>query len=247
MFAKHLPPSANQPRVLALDAASAASLPPEVELTLLPNVPAMAEFDAIIGTASERSLSGCYKLLRPGGRLILVSDRDSADSLLENLTEAGFIHCLVEIENGLTLYRGERPPMGASTTRLASLTTAPPPSQIQTLKFIYLLVAQTPNKPAWKLLPDETIRWQAATVLDAQTNSPILLAFSSLVRAVNFMQPAVLAGAFKGINKVGKFASEIAQQWELPLLLNPNFDDLRETRPGDFFDVDPQVAITGEE
>lgn len=247
MFAKHLPPSANQPRVLALEADSAANLPPEIELTVLPDVPAMAEFDAIVGTTSEPPLPDFYKLLRPGGRLILAAQGGSADSLLKNLTAAGFIHCLVETENGVTLYRGERPPLGNTTTRLASLTIASSQPQIQNLKFIYLLVAQTPNKPAWKLLPDETIQWQAATVLDAQTHSTVLLAFSSLVRAVNFMQPAVLAGKFKGINKVGKFASEIAQQWELPLLLNSSFEELHTTMPGEFFDVDPQVAITGEE
>jgi hypothetical protein len=97
------------------------------------------------------------------------------------------------------------------------------------------------------LLPDEKIKWQAATVLDKQTNSPMLLAFSSLVRAVNFMQPAVLAGKFKGINKVGKFTADSAQGWEQPLLLNPNFDELREATPGAMYEVDPQVAITGEE
>ncbi len=96
-------------------------------------------------------------------------------------------------------------------------------------------------------MPEEKLTWQAATVLDAQTNLPNLLGFSSLVRAVNFMQPAVLAGKFKGINKVGKFAATIAQTWGMPLLLNPDFDDLREAAPGMMFEVEPQAAITGEE
>jgi hypothetical protein len=249
-FAKHLPPSLDVPRVLVLDSASAANLPTDLNLTFpqgddTPSGP----FDAILGTNPKPSLLELYQLLRPGGRLILASLDKDPQSQLNNLNESGFIHCLVETEEGVTLYRGERPPLGTPIERTEALVSTVPSlqSELKNLKYVFLLVAQTPNKPAWRLAEGEKITWQAATLLGEQNETPILLAFTSLVRAVKFMQPAVLAQKFKGINKVGKFPSAIAQTWQLPLRLNPEFDDLRDATPGPRWEVDPQIAITGEE
>jgi hypothetical protein len=47
------------------------------------------------------------------------------------------------------------------------------------------------------------------------------LAFSSLPKAISFMQPAVLNGQINDVNKVGKFTRGTAALWSLPVLVNP--------------------------
>lgn len=241
MFAKHLPPSAGRPRVLALDHNAASALPDEVELTRGDSV---GPFDAIVGYARPDNLAAHFQRLRPGGRLILAHTAPT-EELLRSLTAAGFIHCLVEADGAVTLYRGERPPMGSSVERVQTLNAQnshrPLPS------FVFLLIAQTPNKPAWKLLPDEKIEWRAATVLNPATHEPALLAFSSLVRAVAFMQAAILNSWLTGINKVGKFRMEVALTQNWPVLLNQEFDTMRALKIGPAYDVDSHLAVTGEE
>jgi hypothetical protein len=242
MFSRHLPPSVGAPRVLALDEAAAAELPAEVEVARAG--PEMTgEFDAVVGYAAPEQLSTLFQVLRPGGRLIL-ADRAEPQALLDALTQAGFVHCLVETAGDFTLYRGERPPLGSSVARVQTLASGP---QSLTSPFVFLLVTQTPNKPAWKLTPNEKVEWRAATVLDPATGHLTLLAFSSLVKAVAFMQAAILAKTISGVNKVGKFRAEASQTWALPLVLNPGFEDVREWALGPAFAVDPQTAIMGEE
>lgn len=242
MFAKHLPPGAGLPRVLALDERAASELPPEVSLARAPGED--EQFDAIVGYVAPQNLALWLPRLRPGGRLIL-ADRVAPETALAALTGAGYLHCLVEERAGLILYRGERPPHGASTERIQA--AAHSPLSTPQSPFLFLLITQTPNKPAWKLAPEEKLEWRAATVLDPACHQPALLAFTSLVKAVAFMQPAVLAGFLRGVNKVGKFRAEAAQAWPLPLVVNPRFDDWRTTTLGPSLAVDPQAAITGEE
>jgi hypothetical protein len=91
------------------------------------------------------------------------------------------------------------------------------------------------------------VTWQAATVVPAPGEGPRLLAFSALVKAVAYMQPAVLVGALVGVNKVAKFPAAAAAGWPLPLLLNPSFEALRGTPAGPPLTVEPARAITGEE
>ncbi|MDW8324995.1 MAG: hypothetical protein RMK99_00390 [Anaerolineales bacterium] len=248
LFAKHLPPSAGLPRVLALDERAAAELPPEI--TPARAAPDGEQFDAIVGYAAPHALEQWLPRLRPGGRLILAGDA-APEAALAALTGAGYIHCLVEEHAGLTLFRGERPPHGSSVERIQFTAGSPLPLGeglgVREFPFIFLLITQTPNKPAWKLAPDEKLEWCAATVLDPANGRPALLAFTSLVKAVAFMQPAVLAGFLSGINKIGKFRAEAAQTWPLPLIVNPNFDDWRAATLGPPLAVDPQAAITGEE
>jgi hypothetical protein len=240
IFAKHLPPSAGRPRVLALDGAAAAELPPEV--TLVPAAEAAGALDAIVGYTPPDALERWLAALRPGGRLILACP-EPPDALLAALTAAGFVHCLVEPVGEISLYRGERPPLAASLDRIPAAARAP----AERLPFVFLLVRQTPNKPAWRLAPGETVRWQAASALDPARGAPALLAFSSLVQAVAFMQPAVLAGFVNGVNKVAKFPAEAALDWPVPFLLNPVFDDWRDAARGPWLEVDPAAAITGDE
>jgi hypothetical protein len=244
-FAKHLPPSAGLPRVLALDAASAAALPPEAEATLAgPEGLRPGSFDAVVGFAGPAGCGRWLDLLRPGGRVILVAGEDP-QTLLDALSGAGYIHCLVEPEGDLSLYRGERPPTGAPLDRIARLDSQP--ADLDRLPpFLYLLVSQTPNKPAWKIEPGEPIRWQAATAVNPRTGRTELLVFGSLVKAVAFMQPAVLARAAAGVNKIGKFPSALVRSWDLPFVLNPGFDEWRTAALQTTVDVDPQAAIAGE-
>lgn len=53
------------------------------------------------------------------------------------------------------------------------------------------------------------------------------MAFTSLVKAVAFMQPAVLAGLIHDVNQMGKFRRETVEAWGRPVLVNPALDDLR--------------------
>lgn len=241
MFAKHLPPSAGRPRVLALDADAARALPGEVELVWVHPDP-VGEFDAIVGYAPPDHLAAFFQRLRPGGRLILAHPAPSR-LLLAALTAAGFIHCLVESYGEATLYRGERPPVGSPVERLQTLTA----SAAQLPRSVFLLIQQSPNRPAWKLAPGERLEWHAATVLDPATGRPTLLAFSSLVKAVAFMQAAILSSWLTGINKVGKFRAEAAHTWAWPLKLNPEFELVRALTIGPAYEVDAQTAVTGEE
>jgi hypothetical protein len=260
VFAKHLPPSAGVPRVLALDAPAAAELAAQAQITLAHNpddLPA-GLFDAIAGPAAPEQLAALSNRLRPGGRLILTHVAEP-EALLAALTKVGLIHCLVEPHGPSSLYRGERPPEGSPTERLQTLATANssgsapnyhlPITNYLDLKtpFIFLLVIQTPNKPAWKLSPGERVEWRAATLLTAADAPPVLLGFSSLVKAVAYMQGAVMAQRLAGVNKVGKFPASAAQGWPLPLALNPEFERVRDLQAGPLCEVDPQIAVTGDE
>jgi hypothetical protein len=245
-FVKHLPPSASLPRVLVLDEQAAGELPPELELLL----PAAADsardsVDAIVGYSAPTDLNRWFSQLRPGGRLILAAHADP-QSLLQHLTESGFIHCLVETSDGLTLYRGERPPVSRNRVEALADTYNPNPEN-QNLRFIFLLISQIPNKPAWRLAPDEKVQWQAATLIDPKTQQPTLLAFASLVKAVAFMQPAILAQRIGGVNKIGKFPVAAAHAWHPPLTINPIFTDWQSAELGPMLEVDPRLAIAGEE
>ena len=246
MLARHLPPSAGRPRVLALDEATAAELAAVAEVVTA--AADAAPVDAVAGyrLATPEALAGYAARLRPGGRLILAAAAEPA-ALLGALQAAGLIHCLVETAGDLTLYRGERPPTEASPLARAQHLAATAPAEAGQPRFLYLLVTQTPNKPAWKLEPGERVAWRAATVEPAPDEPPRLLAFSSLVKAVAYLQPAVLAGAISGVNKVAKFPAAAAQRWPLGYVLNPTFEALRAAAAGPAVEVSPEAAVTGEE
>ncbi|MGQ0605100.1 MAG: hypothetical protein ACT4QE_25765 [Anaerolineales bacterium] len=244
MFAKHLPPSAGLPRVLVLDEEAAHELPPEIERVRVGEAAEGETADAVVGHAAPNDLARWFTRLRPGGRLILAVETLHATSLLTALTDAGYTHCLVEPHGALTLYRGERPPLNSSVERVQKLSAH---QSLIPFSFVFLLITQTPNKPPWKLAPDETLTWRAATVIDPATDEPVLLAFTSLVKAVAFMQPAVLAQFIIGVNKVGKFTRAVAEAWPLPFVLNPDFEEWRAAARAGPFAVDPQSALTNDE
>jgi len=294
VFARHLPPSAEWPRVLALDPQAGAELAGLAEITTArgPGDWPAGPFDAIAGPAAPDQLAALRQRLRPGGRLIL-TDPSAPETLLAALAAAGLIHCLVEPQASLSLYRGERPPEGSPLERHQPLAAANPanttsnyelpvPNDILpitkyelpipnyelpitnyasltnyelpitnyasvTTRYLFLLITQTPNKPAWKLAPDERVTWRAATVVPRPGAPPVLLAFSSLVKAVAYMQAAVLAQRLAGVNKVGKFPAAAMPAWPLLLALNSSFEQTRELEAGPPFEVEAQTAITVEE
>ena len=111
-------------------------------------------------------------------------------------------------------------------------------------RYIHLLIRQTPNKPAWALRDGETVTWEAVAL--GQGDEGVLLAFSSLPKAVSFMQPAVLRGAIVGVSKVAKFSRETAAGWLHRLLLNPDVSVL-DGRGVTFVPIDPASAETPDE
>lgn len=212
------------------------------------------------------SVMGWYAMSRVHGRFTL-------EQIAAELTKAGFARVLTEraIRGYGVLSRGEKPFAGGLVTvdriaqvasnstsssdfgegeSIAGMVSADLPLAIRG-KFVFLLVEQTPNKPAWALKPGEVIRWEAARVGGkCNGGKPYLLVFTSLPKAVQFMQPAVMSGFMVGINKVAKFDKGKAPAWRADVLLNPDFGMLR-ARDYDFrvqrLPVDPGSAVTGEE
>jgi hypothetical protein len=186
------------------------------------------------------------------------------------LSRAGFDRILTEraVQGYGILSRGEKPYTHLSTVERISQTAAldSEVAELQVVdsaaldtvsrgRFVFLLVRQTPNKPQWALKPGEAIRWDAAMVNVVSTGSdgqgkPYLLAFTSLPKAVEFMQPAVTSGLIKDINKVAKFDKTVGQRWAAEVLINPTFEVLRQTDRFSFgasMVVDPASAVMGEE
>jgi len=81
---------------------------------------------------------------------------------------------------------------------------------------------------------------------EVRDNETVLLAFSSLPKAVEFMQPAVLAGHILDVNKVAKFAWGVVQALPYPIMLNPS-DEIFDTQPVVFVAVDPATAEAPDE
>jgi hypothetical protein len=66
------------------------------------------------------------------------------------------------------------------------------------------------------------------TIRRKATDESVLLGFSSLVKAVAFMKPAVLAGAIPGVNTMPRYLGETAARWGIAVLVNPAFETLRD-------------------
>ncbi len=239
-MAKHLPPSASTLRLLDVNGFTGKTLSElrqDLEIVEVSGDPDTwhlepQSFDAVVvlGLASNDALlAASLAVLRPGGRMILMETSGEPDELrVQTLEKAGYTRILVGtgIECPLptgVLMRGEKPHTTNDT--LERIQVAAEQDEAQPFaeyrgKYVYLLVTQTPNKPVWTLQAGEAIQWQAVTLDGA------LLAFSSLPKAVGFMQPAVLAGRIQDVNKVGKFSVATAQTWTQPVLLNPESDIL---------------------
>ena len=252
----HLPPSAAQLRLLALDDESGALLAElRPDILLLQSQPGQPNsVDAIAACdlpLTDDLLREALRLLRPGGRLIVVQTHGEVSARQgERLSESGFVRILVEpAVDGLSLLlRGEKAHTTADTmARIQQVAGADADSLDLTRfrgRYLHLLIQQRPNKPVWKLAADERISWRAAAI-HAQPQ-PVLLAFSSLPKAVAFLQPAVLAGAIRDINKVGKFSRATARSQAWLLRLNPTIESLHDERLA-YIEVDPALAEAPDE
>ena len=255
-MAKQLPPSSTTLRLLDLDGGSAAILR-EARADLQP-IPrracSPASLDAVVAcdvALTSELLDEALKLLRGGGRFIAVQSQGTVRQQLgELLSERGYVRILVEpaLDDLGVMIRGEK--AHASDNPLARIQSVAH-QDADSLdmrrfrgRYLHLLVQQQPNIPAWARSPEDPISWRAAAI-DALPQ-PMLLAFSSLPKAVGFMQAAVLAGALRDINKVGKFSRETAQTWALGLRINPSLESLRAEKLV-YIDMDPASAEAPDE
>jgi hypothetical protein len=240
-MAKHLPPSASTLRLLDVNGYTGKTLSElrqDLEIVEVGSDPETwsiepQSMDAVVvlGQASnDPLLAASLAALRPGGRLILMETSGNPDELrVETMEKAGFTRILVGtgIECPLptgVLMRGEKPHITDDTLERVQVAAdkddAQPFAEYRG-RYVYLLVTQTPNKPVWSRDENDAIHWQAVTLDGA------LLAFSSLPKAVSFMQPAVLADSIQDINKVGKFSVATARTWTQPVLLNADVEALQ--------------------
>lgn len=261
VVAKHLPPSASTLRLLDVNGEAGAILSnirQDLEIVSISgnvdqwrSVPAESA-DAVVAygyVLNDRFLAAAHDALRPGGRLILVnSEGGVTEALGKRIEDGGFTRILVEtaVECPLptgVLMRGEKPHTTVDTLERIRLVAEPDSQKLNLQsyegRYVHLLVVQTPNKPAWAIAKDDQVEWQAAALM--YDNGPALLAFSSLPKAVEFMQPAVLAGRIHGVNRITKYRKAIAGAWNLPVLLNPSQDVLDNGKIV-FIPVDPGEA-----
>lgn len=263
-MAKHLPPSAANLRLLDIGGHTGEVLAEargDLDIALVDwaqiNSQPAESADAIVGYGADLNddaLQGALQVLRPGGRLILLSPEGDVDENLgHTLENAGYTRILVEpgmdcpVVAGV-LMRGEKPHVEEHTADRIRQVAERDEDALDFSdykgRYVHLLIKQTPNKPAWSLQEGEKVEWEAATL--GTGNQPAVLAFSSLPKAVAFMQPAVMNGKIDGVNKIGKFRREVAQAWTFPVLLNPVLDVLAEY-PVNFVPVDAQVAEVPDE
>ena len=111
-------------------------------------------------------------------------------------------------------------------------------------RYLHLLIQQEPNIPVWKYEPGEEIKWRAAAL--QCHDGHVLLVFSSLPKAVAFLQPAVIDGLIRDINKVGKFSRATSQTWQSPVMINPTLDAIRGNSLT-YIDIDPRTAEAPDE
>jgi hypothetical protein len=247
---KHLPPSASTLRLLDLNGASAdflASRRADLDVTT-GQAGEEDSFDAVVAygdTLDDDLLSAALHTLRPGGRLIVADPQGDASGVhVKRLEAAGYTRILVEelAETGV-LMRGEKPHVTDDTqARIQSVAARDQANSPLKGRYIHLLIRQIPNKPVWALRSGESVAWWAVALSDDEGEK--LLAFSSLPNAVAFMQPAVISGGIKDVNKVAKFSRTTAQNWRL--ILNPPVELLR-GREVVLVPVDPASAETPDE
>lgn len=253
MMIKHLPPSASTLHLLDLSGAAGDCLAQRrADLAVTVGLTNEADrFDAVVAYdvfLEDDLLRAALHALRPGGRLIAIDPQgEPSANLVRRLEAAGYTRILVEemlTDTGVgVLMRGEKPHVTEDTlARIQSVAEHDATGVDFKGRYVHLLVRQTPNKPVWALQPGEAVEWRALALAD--DGDPLLLAFSSLPNAVAFMQPAVVKGTIKDVNKVAKFSRMAAQSWRL--WVNPPSDAL-DGREIVLLAVDPALAETPDE
>lgn len=231
LIAKHLPPSVDRVRICPLDAAArdwAAAL----AAGHFVGVVDAGECDATLASRLE-SIEPLN--LRPGGRAIFLLSNEprSLVELAAVLRQAGFTRILTEpvLDGAFILARGE-PASHTSLDRNAEVAALGKavivvPAGGQLPRYLHLLVHQEPPKRGWEQIDPASITWDAITAHNRVTSQTVLIGFSSLVKAVAFMKPAVLAGAIPDINRLPRYRGETVSGWRVPILLNPTFEALK--------------------
>lgn len=264
---KHLPPSASQLRLLDVNGEAGEVLSDLRDDLHIVTVPGLVDhwqvditdksIDAVVALdyhLNARFLEKSLTTLRPGGRLIVVNRRGQiTEALGKRLEQTGYVRILVEaaidapMPEGV-LMRGERPHTTADThARIQQIATSDADMLDMTTykgRYVHVLIREQPNIPIWRRQGDEPITWQAVAL--KQNGTETLLAFSSLPRAVGFMQPAVLTGKINDVNKVGKFSRVTASTWTLPVILNPTMAVLDKAQVT-LVDIDPETAEAPDE
>lgn len=260
LAAKHLPPSSANLRLLDVGGVASDVLH-ERRADITPLTASVAvthwdyapqSIDAVLAydlPLSDDLLAAVLAVLRPGGRLIIVNPVGEPDaSGVQALQAAGYTRILVESALEGVLLRGEKPHTTADTLSRVQVAAAQDPDALDWSsyrgRYVHVLVQQTPHKPVWALQPDDHIRWRAVTF--TQGDQTWLLAFSSLPKAVGLMQPAVVQGLVRDVNKVAKFSKATAAGWDLPLLLNPTIERIADGTIG-WVAVDPATAAASDE
>lgn len=262
LILKHLPPSASDLQLLDVGAVAGdvlleARSDLSIQVASL-NVAdwdyAVQSFDAIVAydlLLKDDFLRAAHKLMRAGGRLIIVNPlAQLEEQLVKQLENADYVRILVEpaIGGAGVLIRGEIPHETDDTLQRVH-DVALRDADLLTLDdyrglYVHLLIQQSPNKPVWRLKRNEKIEWKAISFEEGEQAS--FLAFSSLPKAVNFMQEAVLNDLIRDVNKVGKFSKETAKTWDFPLVLNPRLDYIH-GKALRLIEIDPQSAEVSEE
>lgn len=262
-LAKHLPPSASRMRLLDIDGHCGAILDrrrsdldilclraEDLQNATIASPPA----DAVVALAPDldsRMLRSIAASMRSGGRFIAAMPSGEVSACWVSLLEAeGLVRILVEpaVDGAGVLIRGEKPHSTSNTSgRIQSVARAD--ADLLDLAayrgpYLHLLIRQSPNKPAWKREAGEAISWRALAMGDAA--DAVLLAFSSLPKAVGFLQPAVLIDMVRDVNKVGKFARKVAWGWGKPVIINPTLDAIKDQQLIWLY-VDPQSAAASDE
>ena len=215
-------------------------------------------------------LSETWRTLRSGGRLILLDDDPkkslfgksrqkvtALETIADTLTEHGFARLLIEKLPSAILSRGEKPYSIEKNTleRIANSIDDKVNSRVfygEDLrkikgKFIHILIRQTPNKPVWEN-NNAPIYWEGVAIHPNNArDEQIVLGFSSLPQAVQFMQQAVLENVLSGINKIGKFKKSIAAEWSFPIWLNPSTSNIQQGYDIRFIPINPKTAEAPDE
>lgn len=263
-MAKHLPPSGAALRLLDVGGgAGEALLRMRADLDVQPVAASFTKADtpsessdavAVYGqTLTPALLQAALHSLRPGGRLIAVlPDEQPAAAWVTLLEQQGYTRILVEpalaeMPTGV-LIRGEKPHTTADTLARIRVASAHDDALTDLAhypgRFVYLLIRQSPNKPIWALREGERYHWEAVAVPIEQEMA--FIGFSSLAKAVAFMQPAVLAGHIRDINKVAKYRVETIRGWSSRLILNPS-DGYLADKPFLLSSIDASQAEAPEE
>lgn len=256
LIVKHLPPAGASLRLLDVGAAiGTALMPRRADLAIQP-VPANGDWgivadsvDAVVAynqALDHALLTQALSALRVGGRFIFLNEALSVKQhYVGVLEDMGFTRILVEADTAGGLLRGEKPHTALRTAeRIQHVAQVDQAQDLQVYRgrYVHLLIRQQPNKPVWALAPNEKITWQAAALESPE--GPVFLAFSSLPKAVEFMQPAVMSGFIADVNKVGKFSRETAQDWRLRL--NAPLEAVQDTALM-WVEVDPNSAEVPDE